>query len=84
MTEKESFNNAGKWLKEAKSKSKNQHFILVGHKNDLKNRVVSTEEGKAMAQKLKCSDYIETSALTGDFVDEVFTQLGETILRMNL
>ncbi|MHA2090823.1 MAG: GTP-binding protein [Candidatus Kariarchaeaceae archaeon] len=84
LTDKGSFNNAEKWLKEAKSKSKNQHFILVGNKNDLKNRAVSAEDGKTLAKKLKCSDYIETSALNGDFVDKAFTLLGETILRMNL
>ena len=80
LTNKQSFNEAETWLMEAKNKVKDQLFILIGNKNDLDNRVVSKEEGMKMAKKLKCIDYIETSALTGDFVDEAFTMLGTKLL----
>lgn len=80
LTNKDSFKEAETWLMEAKNKEKDQLFILVGNKNDLKNRAVSTEEGKKMAKKLKCINYIETSALSGDFVDEAFTMLGTKLL----
>ncbi len=80
LTNKDSFYEAETWLTEAKNKVKDQLFILVGNKNDLKNRMVSKEEGMKMAKKLKCVKYIETSALTGDFVDESFTMLGTKLL----
>ena len=80
LTNKDSFNDVEVWLKEAKKKSKDQLFILVGNKNDLKNRAVSNEEGKKMAEKLKCISYLETSALSGDCVEEAFTMLGEKLL----
>ena len=38
--------------------------IIVGNKSDLPNRVVSTEEGKQLADSLKCL-FMEVSALNG-------------------
>lgn len=84
LTNQESFDDIKKWHKEAKNKSKDQLFILVGNKNDLDNRVIKTEDAKELAAKLKCVDYIETSALTGDFVENAFRTLGEKILKNSL
>ncbi len=80
LTQRSSFENVKSWYKEAKNKSKNQMFILIGNKSDLSDRVISGEEAKELAKKLKCADYIETSALTGDYVDDAFHLLGETVL----
>ncbi|MHA2250067.1 MAG: Rab family GTPase, partial [Candidatus Kariarchaeaceae archaeon] len=76
LTEKASFENVKSWHKEAKSKAKDQLFVLIGNKNDLANRKVSAENGKKMAKELNCADFLETSALTGDYVDEAFKLLG--------
>jgi small GTP-binding protein len=84
LTNKDSFTEAETWLMEAKNKEKDQIFILIGNKNDLENRAISQEEGKKMAKNLKCVDYIETSALSGDFVDEAFTMMGEKLLNRSL
>ncbi|NHJ41388.1 MAG: GTP-binding protein [Asgard group archaeon] len=47
--------------------------ILVGNKNDLEDyRSVSTKDALAFARKIKALTYIETSAKTGDNVDESF------------
>lgn len=81
LTKKSSFNNVQSWYKEAKSKSKGTLFILVGNKNDLPKREVSSEDAKKLANKLKCEDYIETSALSGEMVEETFNLLGETIMK---
>lgn len=47
-------------------------MVLVGNKTDLnERRVVSTDEGKELADKLGISFY-ETSAKTGENVEKVF------------
>ena len=47
-------------------------MILVGNKTDLnERRVVTTDEGKELADKLGISFY-ETSAKTGENVEKVF------------
>ena len=46
--------------------------ILVGNKSDLAdNRVVSTDEARNFAEQIG-AQYFETSAKTGDGVDEAF------------
>ena len=54
-------------------------LILVGSKSDSEDeeREVSWTEGF----KLGCT-YIETSAKTGENIDEVFTQLGREVLKL--
>jgi len=82
LTRKESFENAHKWLEDAKTGSANQKFILIGNKNDLEDqRQVSTEEAQAKADELGCMSYIETSALTGEKVEESFEKMGKALLR---
>lgn len=52
-------------------------MILIGNKADLETeglRVVSTEEGHALAKKFGCS-FMETSAKTRQNIEECFTQL---------
>ncbi|RMG20797.1 MAG: GTP-binding protein [Methanobacteriota archaeon] len=81
LTRRQTFDNVGNWIKEAKSESPNSLFILVGNKNDLEDlREVSQEEGIAKAKELNCIDYIETSALTGENVEEAFYKIGKTLL----
>ncbi len=84
LTRRQSFENAENWIKEALEESPNQVFILVGNKNDLENREISTEEGKAKASELGAIDYIETSALTGENVGEAFRAIGNKLLQDRL
>ncbi|MCY3410103.1 MAG: GTP-binding protein [Candidatus Heimdallarchaeota archaeon] len=80
LTRRESFQNVEVWLKEAKHKEKKQQFILIGNKNDLDGRQVSSEEAEEMAKSLGCLKYFETSALTGELVDDAFKSLGSILL----
>ncbi|OTF76509.1 ras-like protein GTP-binding protein Rho1-like protein [Euroglyphus maynei] len=70
-----------KWSPEVRHFCPNVPVILVGNKKDLRNdpytvkskiKTVSTEEGKAMAEKINAFGYLECSAKTKDGVREVF------------
>ncbi|GAB4322303.1 MAG: Rab family GTPase [Promethearchaeota archaeon] len=72
-----------KWLDDFRTHaSPNANFILIGNKTDLENlRNVSTEEGRALAEKIKASAFVETSAKTGENVSFVFERIVRDILR---
>lgn len=82
LTRRESFDNVNIWYEESMNEEPDQKMILVGNKNDLKDkREVKFLEGVEKARELRCIDYIETSALTGKKVEEVFILLGEILLQ---
>ncbi|XP_077301474.1 ras-like GTP-binding protein Rho1 [Arctopsyche grandis] len=75
-----------KWLLEIKNYCPNAIFFLVALKKDLRfdaeidqDTLVTTEEGKAMAKKIKAEKFFECSALTREKVDEVFNAAAEHI-----
>eukprot|EP01113_Clastostelium_recurvatum_P022875 TRINITY_DN2738_c0_g1_i2.p1 TRINITY_DN2738_c0_g1~~TRINITY_DN2738_c0_g1_i2.p1 ORF type:complete len:218 (-),score=56.62 TRINITY_DN2738_c0_g1_i2:1-654(-) len=51
-------------------------IVLVANKCDLPNPVISSEEGMALAQEWGCP-YLETSAKTGQNIQEMFYKLVE-------
>jgi small GTP-binding protein len=80
LTNQESFDNVTGWYEELKSFVEIQDLpiVVVGNKTDLtEQRVISYEAGVKLAnklsenQKVKLS-YIETSALSGDNVEDAF------------
>jgi len=75
VTHKETLDSLENWFKEIKSVSPTISLILVGNKIDLEDdRVISTEQGEELAQKLNLS-YIETSAKTGENINDAFNML---------
>ena len=75
VTRKETLDSLENWFKEIKSVSPTISLILVGNKIDLEDdRVISTEQGEELAQKLNLS-YIETSAKTGENINDAFNML---------
>eukprot|EP01118_Nematostelium_gracile_P011048 TRINITY_DN3886_c0_g1_i2.p3 TRINITY_DN3886_c0_g1~~TRINITY_DN3886_c0_g1_i2.p3 ORF type:complete len:132 (+),score=42.87 TRINITY_DN3886_c0_g1_i2:531-926(+) len=59
-------------------------IVLVGNKKDLAHeRVVSTEEGKQMADKFKIP-FMETSAKSNENVADAFHQLVREIIKYRL
>ena len=72
-----------KWLMDFKKFVKKEGtYILIGNKIDLKDqRVVSTEDGKKLAEEVKASDFIETSAKLNENVEMAFKKLVHQILR---
>ena len=72
-----------KWLKDFKKYVKKEGtYILIGNKIDLKDqRMVSTENGKNFAKKIDASDFIETSAKSGENAEKAFENLVNQILK---
>jgi len=84
ITDRKSFDGIAYWLKSLDENCKAGICrVLVGNKKDLnESRQVSYDEGKAVADKHKMMFY-ETSAKTGESVEEVFTGITEEILTVN-
>jgi Ras-related protein Rab-1A len=82
VTDRESFNNIKNWYREIRKDAPSNIFlILAGNKIDLKDsREVSHSEGKALAEELGIS-YIETSAKTGENINEAFKMLALQLIQ---
>jgi small GTP-binding protein len=81
VTNKTSFENLESWNNEIKNGSPNIALILVGNKIDLEEkREVNFQEGENLAQKLGLS-YIETSAKTGENIEDAFRMLALQIIQ---
>ncbi|MHA2334168.1 MAG: GTP-binding protein [Candidatus Hodarchaeales archaeon] len=93
VTRIDSFNNIPKWIKEAFNSSGHGQvpLVLLGNKIDLRGdspgalsqkhgRVLAREINKFLSKKeFKCT-YYETSAKTGENVQDAFKELGRIIL----
>eukprot|EP01090_Pellita_catalonica_P008352 TRINITY_DN19119_c0_g1_i1.p1 TRINITY_DN19119_c0_g1~~TRINITY_DN19119_c0_g1_i1.p1 ORF type:complete len:223 (+),score=37.73 TRINITY_DN19119_c0_g1_i1:88-669(+) len=82
LTDRGTFDNVKYWLSQIDDLSDNDSVlkILVANKSDMTTgRVVSEEEGKAVAKSLGI-DYIETSARNCINVDSLFEKLTSSIL----
>ncbi|KPK95464.1 MAG: hypothetical protein AMJ88_00550 [Anaerolineae bacterium SM23_ 63] len=73
VTDPASLENLEKWYQEIIGITPGQRFIIVGNKIDL-GRVTQAEVASAFAARI-AAPYLETSALTGDGVSEMFKTL---------
>ena len=82
ITNKKSFDNLQAWIEEALQNVEEQiPFVLVGNKIDLADsRAVPSEEVQKKAKEMGISLVIETSALTGEGIDQAFNYLANTII----
>ena len=76
ITRKDSFDSVEKWLSDLKNNGEEKMVIMViGNKCDMVNeRVISTEEGEAKAQRNNIA-FLETSALNATNVAKAFDEL---------
>ncbi len=87
VTNKLSFMHLNEWVKAVLDNCGKIPLVIAGNKIDLEEqRQVSTEEGKQVAEQLARTlgyaeiPYFETSAKTGDRVDQLFRKMGELII----
>ena len=84
LTRAKTFASIPNWFDDIKSNMRQKEepiAILCGNKLDLEDqRQVSTEEAKKLANLLKL-EYFETSALTGENIDEVFNLIAKTLIK---
>ena len=82
ISKRDSFENISTWIEDCRNQSpKSIYMILVGNKCDLEDRrQVSKEEGQELAQKYGL-DFYETSAKTGQNVEEMFLSTVQEIDR---
>jgi len=78
----ESFSKVEEWLKQIKSNIQIEQvsLILIGNKCDIKDRIISKEKGEKFAEDLNIS-YFDTSALSGEGVNEAITRLAKNIVK---
>ena len=82
ITNRESFNNVNVWVEDCKNETaKTIQIVLVGNKTDLEDkRQVDTEEGEQLAEKYGIL-FKETSAKTGENVNEILHMSAEEIAK---
>jgi small GTP-binding protein len=71
VSEISSLHNLKDWLQEISQANPNQNYVIVGNKIDLQ-RAEGSETAAKFADLIN-APYIETSALTGDGVSDLFT-----------
>ena len=81
ITKKDSFLHVSSWLKDAKSLTREDSSIfLVGNKKDLKSlRQVKVKDGENFSEENNIL-FLETSALTGENIEEVFISLSKHLI----
>jgi len=81
LTRKETYDHVKDWLRELNTYAGKVPFILVGNKSDLASKkVVSEEVGKKYAKTLGAIEYIETSAKTGQKVEDAFEKIIKKVI----
>ena len=85
LTRSKTFESISNWYQDIKGTLKPKYGItgfLLGNKSDLVNkRSVNEEDAQKLAKELNLN-YIETSALTGENVEDAFKKMADTILEV--
>jgi small GTP-binding protein len=85
LTRKETLEKLPLWKTQLQKYSPDARIYLVGNKNDLiDEREVTTEEGGKTAENiLGTKAFFETSAKTGDYIQETFEDLARLLIESN-
>ena len=74
VTNEDSFTAIKDWIEIIKNNENKAIIALVAQKCDLKERVISEEKGKELANELGV-EFFEVSAKTGENIEELFNHL---------
>ena len=82
VSERNSFDNVSSWVSQIEDNTKDNEIIkfLIANKVDIRNRNVSEEEGKFLANKFNMA-YYETSAKNDTNVNSAFLDMAEDIYK---
>ena len=82
ITRKETFYSVDKWINDLKvSGDPKLNILLIGNKSDLEDkREVFKEQGEEKAKSFGCA-FLETSALSGDNVEQAFELMISDIIK---
>ena len=82
VTDDASYEKIRDWMEQILSSTKREDIglVLLGNKCDMEPRAVTEEQGNKMAEELNVS-YFETSALTGQGINEAFNELTRDIMK---
>jgi Ras-related protein Rab-8A len=83
VSDKNSFEKVREWMKQIQMYTQKDSIgiVLVGNKCDVENRLVSKEEGEAVASEFNIK-YFEASALNNYNIEETFNYLSQDIMRI--
>ncbi len=84
LTRKETLEKLPLWIEQLRKYSPDVRMYLVGNKNDLADdRQVSFSEGEQAKDHLQMVNFFETSAKTGDHIQETFEDLAGLLVYTN-
>ncbi|KAJ3451206.1 rab2a member ras oncogene family [Anaeramoeba flamelloides] len=81
ITRRSSYNQLETWLDEARNIiDPNSLIVVIGNKADIENREISREEGEQFAKENELL-YMETSAKSGEKVDDAFLSAANEVYK---
>jgi small GTP-binding protein len=84
LTRKSTLEKLPLWIEQLKKFSPDVSMYLVGNKNDLTgDRQISFDEGEESKKRLQMINFFETSAKTGDHIQETFEDLARLLVETN-